>query len=173
MEPDTLDINEFFDGLNVRIVGTIEKPYFYSCDMGKILGIANTRQVVLHYDDEETLSIDEKKKLNIITRDIHGNINESIVLLTEAGAYRMLFSSRKEIAIKFRRFVANLLYETRLLTKTKLQEKITQIEATTTKYMSEIIEQKEKLSKMENDIHAHNLANEFQGMLINKYRSVK
>lgn len=84
-----------FDGHNVRVVGTPENPLFVAADVCGALDIKNNRDAVEALDDDE--------KGIALTDTPSGK--QQMVVITESGLYHLIFKSRKESAIRFRRWV--------------------------------------------------------------------
>lgn len=145
-----MNINKWFNNLNVRILGTPEEPYFYATDIAKVLEISNYRSIIANYGENEVLSNKERQKVEI--KDSGGRNNKNILLLTEFGVYRLLFASRKLIAQQFREFV----YET--LRKIRLESKeLLNIE----------------LEEVKDELYMSRLACDFQQTIIKKYREAQ
>ena len=75
--------------------------YFKASDVGKVLGIVNIHSTIQNYeeDDERVIrkAYDTEKRIQDTT------------FLTSQGVYRLLYSSKKEIAKKFRKWAGNIL----------------------------------------------------------------
>ncbi len=89
------DLIKNFDGHNVRVVGTPENPLFVAADVCAVLGLQNTAQSIGALDDDEK---------GICLSDTPGG-KQQMVVITESGLYHLIFKSRKEAAIRFRRWV--------------------------------------------------------------------
>ena len=74
-------------------------------DVARILEIENIRQNLADFPD------DEKKKFDILTAvcntygEVVRNVTESVWCVNEPGLYRLIFSSRKPEAEKFKRWI--------------------------------------------------------------------
>jgi prophage antirepressor-like protein len=75
--------------------------YFKASDVGNALGIVNIRTTIQNYEDD-----DERVVRKVY--DPHGTLQDTI-FLTSQGVYRLLYSSKKEIAKKFRKWAGNIL----------------------------------------------------------------
>lgn len=84
-----------FDGQDVRFVGTPDKPEWVAQDVCNILGIQNASDAIKRLDDYQ------KGVASIYT--LGGN--QKMVTVTEAGLYALIFTSRKQIAKDFQRWV--------------------------------------------------------------------
>lgn len=91
----TTNLIKNFDGHNVRVVGTPENPLFVAADVCAALDIKNNRDAVEALDDDE--------KGIALTDTPSGK--QQMVVITESGLYHLIFKSRKEAAIRFRRWV--------------------------------------------------------------------
>ena len=94
---------ELFENSDIRILGTNDTPLFVANDVGKILGITKIAASIKDYDEDE-------KAVNIVATP---GGNQRMVLLTEGGLYKILYTSRKPIAKKFRNWVTHVLSEIR------------------------------------------------------------
>ena len=73
---------------------------FKANDIAKILDILNIRQSIQNYDEDERVV----RKVY----DPYGTLQDTI-FLTSRGVYRLLYSSKKEIAKKFRKWASDIL----------------------------------------------------------------
>lgn len=92
-------IFKYEDGANVRIIPLMENEtsWFYATDVCKILGLSDTRRAV------ERLEEDEKQLLKV---QDNGQKRE-MWLINESGLYALIFSSGKQMARNFRKWVTN------------------------------------------------------------------
>lgn len=87
-----------FDGMQVRIsVDADGEPWFFATDVCVVLGLGNSRQALTR------LAEDEK---GVTTDDTLGGPQERAIV-SEAGLYRLIFTSRKTEAESFRRWVSH------------------------------------------------------------------
>ena len=123
MEDNQFTINGFFNNLPIRIIGTPEEPFFYDNDIGTILGIKNIATSITGFDDTEIVTPDVRQKYNLVTyykyRDTLRR-DDRIVLFTEFGVYRLILCSRSLIAKDFKKYVYQLIKNTRNTEKQKL-----------------------------------------------------
>lgn len=110
---DSFEINTFFNEMPIRIVGSHDRPMFYSSDVADILGIKNIRQNLVNFNEREIVSKQEKDKNNIITFRTDGKRHDRIILLTEFGMYRLLANNNSELGYKFREWLYDVLYKIR------------------------------------------------------------
>lgn len=96
-------LSDMFEGRSVRILGTIVDPLFVANDIGEILDIVKIKDSIHDYDDTE------RTTGKVLTPGGHQNM----ILLTEKGLYRILFTSHKKEAKKFRDWVVNIIREIR------------------------------------------------------------
>lgn len=80
----------------VRVLGTAEAPLFVARDAAACLGIADVRTTLRDFPEDE--------RQTMPVTDSLGRKQETFCL-TEPGLYRLIFSSRKEEAEGFRRWV--------------------------------------------------------------------
>lgn len=85
-----------FEGRGVRFVGTVERPEWVAADVCAVLGLSNVGQALVR------LAQDEKRDITI--DDVAGRRQE-LKAVTEPGLYRLIFSSKKDRAERFRRWV--------------------------------------------------------------------
>lgn len=87
-----------FEGEHMlRVIDREESPWYVAADVCAIHGIKNVSQAV------EKLDEDEK---GICTNDTLGGPQDMIVV-SEAGLYQLVFTSRKPVAHRFRRWLAH------------------------------------------------------------------
>ena len=109
-----ININQYFNGLNIRIIGTNEVPMFYANDIGKILGIDKIRNTINTFGPNDLVSPEQRKQYNVITYRSNGKKDHKIHLLTLQGVIRLINISRKSYAEDFRVFIAALVNSIRL-----------------------------------------------------------
>jgi len=102
----------------IVIKGTVWDPLFRASDIGVVLGIANIRTSILHFDESEK---------DVHTMDTLGG-EQSVTFLTEKGLYKLLFKSRKPIANQFQNWVCDVVKEIRLTGKYDIESKDKKIE---------------------------------------------
>jgi prophage antirepressor-like protein len=93
---ENIDINLSFNDTNVRVIGSYDKPLFVVKDICKILGLSNTTEVLKNIPDKWIYS----EKLNTLNRGI-----QDTNLVSEAGLYKIIMRSNKEIAQSFQEWV--------------------------------------------------------------------
>lgn len=129
MKPEDRDnsefsINSFFNNLPIRVIGTPDNPFIYAADLADVLGLKGSfRRVINKFDDIDIVSPAERSRYNLKTyrMEKRGKIaSDNIILLKEAGAYRLIIHSKKEIARDFRIHISNLIHESRIKEKEKL-----------------------------------------------------
>jgi len=74
--------------------------YFKASDVGKVLNLSNIRVSIQNYDEDEQVV---RKAY-----DLRG-CEQDTIFLTSRGVYRLLYSSKKEIAKKFRKWASDIL----------------------------------------------------------------
>ncbi len=112
-EPEIIDTsNEInllvkqFQDLKITIYGTYEEPLFKAKDIGDLLDIKNIRDTIKDFDDAC------KIKINVGNADV-GNNKSDTWFLTEDGLYEVIFTSRKQIAKDFKKWVRNVINPSR------------------------------------------------------------
>ena len=74
--------------------------YFKASDIGKVLDIVNIRTSIVNFDEDEKV---------VRTTYSSNSGNQDTIFLTSRGVYRLLYSSKKEIAKKFRKWASDIL----------------------------------------------------------------
>ena len=91
---------------------------FKASDIGKALNIVNIRTSIMNFDGDE-----------VVVRTTYDTIKrkQETLFLTSQGVYRLLYTSKKEIAKKFRKWAGNILddiiFNESIELKKKLEEK--------------------------------------------------
>jgi prophage antirepressor-like protein len=93
---NNIDITLSFNKDSIRVIGTHDNPYFVVNDICKILGIKNVSQAMG--------TIPNKWRDICKTYDISGREQEMLVI-SEAGLYKLIMRSNKPIAEKFQEWV--------------------------------------------------------------------
>lgn len=133
IEPSNVEINHWFNQLPIRILNSHEMPFFYLEDIAKVLGIKNARVSVKNFDQSEIVSIELRKKYNIITYcKYKGGVrrNDKAILLTEFGVYRLIMTTRSEKSTEFKQFIYNVLHQLRTKGEYKITRKLQELEIT-------------------------------------------
>lgn len=91
-------------GHDVRIVGTSDNPLFVASDIGKCLGLTNVNMTIKNYTPKE--------------RQVHpiqtNGGTQQMTVLTCAGLYQLVYTSRTRFSAQFRNWVHDILEELRL-----------------------------------------------------------
>jgi len=91
-------LTKVFEGYDIRIVQKDgDEPWLVAKDVTRALHIRNTSDTTRRLDDDEK---------GIATIDTPGGPQEMAVI-NEAGTYRLVFSSRKDTAERFKRWLAH------------------------------------------------------------------
>ena len=104
----------------VNIKGTSIDPLFQANQIGALIDIKNIHTTIRDFDSDEKI---------LHTTDTLGGQQET-TFLTELGLYRLLGMSRKPIARKFQKWVANVIKEIRIKSvdeKNKFQQNLEEI----------------------------------------------
>ncbi len=117
-------INRWFNEHPVRVVGTLLTPFFYAQDLGNVLGIKHVKTSLDSFiEGEEIVTPVMRVEHNIVTYRKRKNglqRDNSIILLTDLGAYHLILNSRSEKAKEFRRFIYGLVREAQQADREKL-----------------------------------------------------
>lgn len=84
-----------FESNQVRFVGTAEAPEWVASDVCQVLGLDNTSQALVDFDELE------KGITNVYTP----GGEQEVLTVKEPGFYRLIFKSRKPVAKRFQRWV--------------------------------------------------------------------
>lgn len=137
---------------NINIIGTYDEPLFQANQVGKILGIVTIRTTILNFESDEKV---------VHTMTTRGG-PQDVLFLTEVGLYRLLGMSRKPVARKFQKWIANVIKEIRINGKYELECQI-----------KDVIEKSEN----DNDIFRHKtILNSFDnkpGVYIGKIKKLE
>lgn len=104
-------INEFFNNMPVRIVGSVECPMFYAEDLATILHIRRVDNVIRNYDELEVITGEQRRKHNIVTYRDNGKKYNTRTLLTLGGAVKMISNTQNEQSYELRRWLYQLVGE--------------------------------------------------------------
>lgn len=96
MSSDQIKIFDFEDHAVRTVIRDVE-PWFVAADVCRVLDIANPRDAVSRLDDDER---------GVVTADTLGGKQE-MTIVSESGLYALIFTSRKEAAKRFRKWVTS------------------------------------------------------------------
>ena len=91
-------ITRVFEDTEIRIIQTDGTPWFVAKDVCDALNHSNSRKATQRLDDDE-------KNTVTISDGTPGNPNKTVI--NEAGIYRLIFTSRKDEAERFKRWLAH------------------------------------------------------------------
>ncbi len=135
------EINRFFNELPVRILGTQDFPCFYLVDIGVILGLKRARDSIVNFGPRELVSKEQRETYGIVTyykyKDTYRRDN-SMILLTEYGVYRILFNTRTQLSERFRDFVYDVLHELRTKGEYKIKEELAALQIVNEQHLQKI-----------------------------------
>lgn len=97
-KPQAEIANLDFEGHGVRVIKIKGDPWFVASDVCRVLEFGNISQTLSRLDDDE--------KDNVITNDVVGRSRE-LAIVSEAGLYNLIFTSRKAEAKRFKRWVVH------------------------------------------------------------------
>ena len=127
---------------NIIIKGTPQDPLFRAIDIGLILELTNIRVSIKDFDETEKVTI---SNTNNTVSNYYGNAgNPNVTFLTEKGLYNILFTSRKEIAKKFKSWVFHVIKEIRLTGEYKLNKEVQELQQQNEELKQNIIQIKEQ-----------------------------
>lgn len=92
-----LRVFDYRDGRQVRTIIRNGEPWFVAKDVCEILEIANYRDALSRLDEDEK---------GVVTTDTPGG-RQQVSVVNEPGLYRLIFTSRKEEAERFKRWLAH------------------------------------------------------------------
>lgn len=88
----------------VRVIDRGGEPWFVAADVCRILGITNVTQALSRLDEDE-LTLISNEGQNLRTEGQGGP--QALNLVSEPGVYRLVFTSRKPVAERFKRWLAH------------------------------------------------------------------
>uniref|UniRef100_A0A6C0KUC2 Bro-N domain-containing protein n=1 Tax=viral metagenome TaxID=1070528 RepID=A0A6C0KUC2_9ZZZZ len=107
-------VKAFTNNKNITILGDINDPLFRASEIGDILDIHCIRSSIIDFNESE-------KEV----RSTHTpNGLQSVTFLTEKGLYKLLFRSRKPIAIEFQNWLCKVIKELRINGNYSMQKEI-------------------------------------------------
>jgi prophage antirepressor-like protein len=124
--------------------------YFKASDIGKVLDIVNIRTSIVNFDEDEKV---------VRTTYSSNSGNQDTIFLTSRGVYRLLYSSKKEIAKKFRKWASDILDDIIFNQSRELQRQLEE-----RKHLLEIKDNEIKTCKKESFLHK-------QSILLKEYNS--
>ena len=96
---------------DIRIIGSLEDPLFKASDIADILDISCIYTSISSFEDDD--------KVLHSTQTLGGKQN--VIYLTEKGLYKLLFRSKKDIAVEFQNWACKMIKEIRLNQNSELQ----------------------------------------------------
>lgn len=124
VEEPQFSINQWFNEHPIRIIGTPDEPFFYATDLAAILGIKRIDLVIKNFTERDIVSPGQREKYKLVTYKKYKDTmrkDQTILLLTERGAYKLIISSKSELAILFQDFIFNLIHTIRQSEREKLR----------------------------------------------------
>jgi prophage antirepressor-like protein len=96
-----------FQQNKINILGKYDNPMFYGSQIARSLGYVNAYDAVnKHIWSKNKMNVKEYRLKNPDTETRYlANINDSTILINEAGVYQLIFSSKLEKAKQFQDFV--------------------------------------------------------------------
>ena len=95
-----LQFQKFYE-FDIRVIEIDESPWFIAKDLGKALGIRNSRQALKRLDKSEKMPL-SYEKVRACSDDPD---TTRLSAVSESGMYSLIFSSRKSAAKEFRKWV--------------------------------------------------------------------
>ncbi len=97
-----------YEGRYIKILGSVDNPYFIGSEIGRILGFMQPHTAIWTHVWKEN---------KISNSDLLGGVSErntlklqpSSILLSEQGLYQLIFASKLETAKTFQQFIINKL----------------------------------------------------------------
>jgi prophage antirepressor-like protein len=127
--------------------------YFKASDIGKALGIINIHSTIQNYEDE-----DER----VIRKAYDPQMNlQNTTFLSSQGVYRLLYSSKKDIAKKFRKWAGDILDDIIFNESNELKRKLEEKEQLLEQKEKQLIEQKEQTELEKEILLEKTLLNQF------------
>jgi|688.fasta_scaffold30666_7 prophage antirepressor-like protein len=136
---------------------------FKANDVAKTLDILNIRQSIQNYDEDERVV----RKVY----DPQGTLQDTI-FLTSRGVYRLLYSSKKEIAKKFRKWTSDILDDIIFNQSKELQHQLEEQKTLVQEQKALIREKDNELQNKEKDYQIKSRLDKHK-FLIDKFKSKK
>ncbi|SCM73363.1 putative Prophage antirepressor [uncultured Pleomorphomonas sp.] len=92
-------MNFEFEGSSIRIVEVEKEPWFVGRDVCRILELENESRAMSRLDEDERRSVSITDPL--------GKNEQIAIAVSEPGVYRLIFTSRKPAAERFKRWIAH------------------------------------------------------------------
>lgn len=92
-------------GVSLKIQGTVDEPLFSAGDVGKLLGLANIRESMKHFSDDDAIQIPQI--------DTMGR-NTKMTFLKRNGLKRLLANSRKPVALELSKMLGMHVFECKI-----------------------------------------------------------
>jgi prophage antirepressor-like protein len=110
-----------FNGIKVRIVGSVDEPFFYASDLFNVLKISHGTRVLSKLDPGDIVTPEQRATHKLVTFNKGTRqVNNTIVLLTESGVRHVITKAKCKEASEFRAYIFGLLKEERLAEKEQL-----------------------------------------------------
>jgi hypothetical protein len=109
----------FGSNIKVRTVGPPQSPFYYAKDICDALGIKNPTMAASTMSPGDIVSRSQRATHHITTYRLYGKtmrVDNTILLLTEQGAYNLVMHSKGPVADQMRQFIVGLMREARLST---------------------------------------------------------
>jgi len=122
-QAENTSITSWFNHLPIRIIGDNITPYFYAQDIGSILGIKNVRTSLQKFTEYEIVSRELRESKGLVTYYKYKDElrrDDSIILLTEPGVYRLVMRSRLLVAEQLKEHIYKAVLNARLAEQQKL-----------------------------------------------------
>lgn len=140
------EINRFFNELPIRIIGTHEYPCFYADDIGAVLKLKRVRKSLENFGPREIVTRDQRENMGLVTYGRDGKKYDRIILLTEFGVYRLMFTTHSQLAEQFRDWVYDVLHELRMKGRYEVEAELQKLRITDQENKTQI---KKLLAKQE------------------------
>lgn len=170
------DIFNYTDDSCLRVMGTVDEPWFYGKDIATILGYVDTKQAIRkNVDIEDKITLENYINTRGGLPDTPFNSQPNSVWINESGLYSLIFSSKLESAKKFKRWVTSeVLPSIRTKGHYIYTEKISQLEAENKKLENgRFLSKKEHIKLSDRLIHHHKFISIFQYNYIYSTREIE
>lgn len=129
--------------------------YFKASDIGKALGIINIHSTIQNYeeDDERVIRKAYDPQMNL----------QNTTFLSSQGVYRLLYSSKKEIAKKFRKWAGAILDDIIFNESQKLQRQLQEQQKKLEEKNERLVEQQKKIDLLEHKPRTHGFLSRRKG----------
>jgi len=139
------NFKSYFENENVRVVGTVENPFFVVKDICDMLELSNVTNAIRNIPDKW-------KSVDIIKTK---SKNQTMITVNESGLYKLIMRSNKPVAEKFQDWICEDILPS-IRKKDEYKKKLLLQEEELNKKEKELEEQKNELDKKQSILEEQN-----------------